>query len=151
AQDGNGYSGSPPPSTHRSHDTPPATPPATSLAQPAEPASRRVATPTVPAVKTSGSVGPCHGYGPKRAISGRSSGGKSAAQPCVYAAPPLAGATISWCSQTPVPVSGSVSVEYHTSRRPGWPRQRGRIKACAGWNAGTKAPDDADDSDDANG
>src|SRR5262249_18761068 len=68
-----------------------------------------------------------------------------------YAAPPSAGATISWCSQTPVPVSGSVSVEYHTSRRPGWPRQRDRIKPCAGWNAGTKAPDDADDSDDANG
>lgn len=35
------------------------------------------------------------------------------------------GATTSWCSQTPLPVAGSVRVVYQTSVRPGFPSQRG--------------------------
>ena len=38
--------------------------------------------------------------------------------------PPSLGATSSWWIQTPVPVTGSVSVVYQTSSRPGWLRHR---------------------------
>src|SRR5579884_2329976 len=70
------------------------------------------------------------GSGPNRQKSPPPSGGNAAAHPCTYGSPD-SGATSSWCTHSPYPLRGSVSVAYQTSRRPGWPRHREGPSAAA--------------------